>query len=113
VARIVASDYLVSVDTNRYSVPFGLIGETVEVKRQGEHLHILYQGEVVATHARLTGKHQLCVLPEHGPGPIARNARLRYSSASAPRSVDNAEVEVRDLSVYEQLLERVGLEVMP
>ena len=44
---------------------------------------------------------------------IARNARLRYSSASAPRSVDNAEVEVRDLSVYEQLLERVGLEVMP
>lgn len=113
VARIVASDYLVSVDTNRYSVPFGLIGETVEVKRQGEHLHILYQGEVVATHARLTGKHQLCVLPEHGPGAIARNARLRYSSASAPRSVDNAEVEVRDLSVYEQLLERVGLEVMP
>lgn len=115
VARIVASDYLVSVDTNHYSVPFGLIGETVEVKRQGEHLHILYQGEEVATHARLTGKHQLCVLPEHGPGAIARNARLRYSSAgaSAPRGVDNAEVEVRDLSVYEQLLERVGLEVMP
>lgn len=46
---------------------------------------------------------------------IARNARLRYSSdgTSAPRGVDNAEVEVRDLSVYEQLLERVGLEVMP
>ena len=36
-----------------------------------------------------------------------RNARLRYSStgASARRGVDNAEVEVRDLSVYEQLLE--------
>jgi hypothetical protein len=79
VARIVASDYLVSVDTNRYLVPFGLIGEIVEVKRQGEHLHILYQGEVVATHARLTGKHQLCVLPEQGPGAIARNARLRYT----------------------------------
>ena len=49
-----------------------------------------------------------------GPG-LSRAMRLRYSSdgASAPRGVDNAEVEVRDLSVYEQLLEGVGLEVMP
>jgi hypothetical protein len=83
VARIVASGYLVSVDTNRYWVPFGLIGETVEVKRQGEHRHILYQGEVAATHARPTGKHQLCLLPEHGPGLSRGNARLRYSSAGA------------------------------
>jgi hypothetical protein len=93
VARIVASDYLVSIDTNRYSVPFRLIGETVEVKRQGEDLHSV-SGRSGGHHARLTGQHQLCVLPEHGPGVIARNARLRYSSidADAYQGVESPEV---------------------
>jgi len=31
--RIVADDWLVSVDTNRYSVPFTLVGEPVEIHR--------------------------------------------------------------------------------
>lgn len=115
VARIVASDYLVSVDTNRYSVPCRLIGESVEVKRQGEQLHILHRGEVVARHPLLPGKHQFRILPEHGPGAITRNARSRYSSvaAGAQRGANNPEVEVRDLGIYEQLLERTGQEVRP
>jgi hypothetical protein len=33
--RMVAEDYLVSVDTNRYSVPFTLIGQPVEIHRRG------------------------------------------------------------------------------
>jgi hypothetical protein len=32
-SRTVATDYLVSFETNRYSVPFRLIGETVQVQR--------------------------------------------------------------------------------
>ncbi|MDF0666211.1 MAG: hypothetical protein P0119_09070 [Nitrospira sp.] len=35
VSRIVAEDYLVSLATNRYSVPFRLIGQRVEVQRRG------------------------------------------------------------------------------
>jgi hypothetical protein len=33
--RVVADDWLVSIDGNRYSVPFMLIGKTVQVVRQG------------------------------------------------------------------------------
>ena len=37
-ARIVAEDYLVSFETNRYSVPFTLIGQPVEVLRRDGQL---------------------------------------------------------------------------
>src|SRR5215470_11100569 len=47
-SRIVADDYLVAVDTNRYSVPFTLIGRVVEVVRRGDELRVLHRGAVVA-----------------------------------------------------------------
>ena len=78
--RVVATDYLVSVDTNRYSVPFTLIGQPMEVLRRDGHLEMRHRGQVVATHPVLGGRHQLRILPDHGPGPIARNARARYST---------------------------------
>ena len=48
--RIVASDYLVSVDTNRYSVPFTLIGQSIEVRRSNGWLEMRHRGEVIARH---------------------------------------------------------------
>lgn len=102
--RVVAADYLVSVDTNRYSVPFPLIGQTVEVQRQGATLEIRHRGEIVARHAELPGKHQVRILPEHGPGAIARITRQRRSTAGPattdPRAV-GTDVEIRDLTVYD------------
>ncbi len=56
----------------------------------------------------LAGRHQLSIEPEHGPGAAARNARQRYGTATAPAqsSVQHDDwVEVRDLSIYEQMLE--------
>jgi transposase len=105
--RVVAGDWLVSIDGNRYSVPFGLIGKTVQVVREGGHWVIRHRGAVVADHAVLAGRAQLSVRPEHGPGAAARNARQRFSPPNAPaRALDAArEVEVRDLAVYEQLAE--------
>jgi transposase len=104
--RVVATDDLVSIDTNRYSVPFPLIGQTVEVQRHGATLEITHRGAVVARHAELTGKHQVRILPEHGPGAIARITRQRRSSlgpaATDPRAV-GTEVEVRDLTVYDAI----------
>jgi transposase len=88
--RVVAEDYLVTLDTNRYSVPFGLIGQTVEVQRRDGELQIFHRGSLVATHGELTGRHQMRILPEHGPGPT---------------SVD---VEERALEVYETLCLRGG-----
>jgi hypothetical protein len=57
----------------------------------------------------LAGRHQLHVLPQHGPGAAARNARKRFSDLSAP-SIDPGShrlhaVQVRDPAVYDALLE--------
>jgi transposase len=107
VPRIVADDYLVSFETNRYSVPFTLIGQTVEVHRQDGQLQIFHRGQLVVTHALLPGQHQLHILPEHGPGAIARTARQRASTpAAAGLRPQYPEVEIRDLAIYETLISR-------
>jgi hypothetical protein len=99
--RIVAEDYLVSFETNRYSVPFGLIGQEVEVRRRGAQLEVHHHGTLVATHTWLSGKYQVVILPEHGPGPIARTQRRLQSTPAPPRARVAADVEVRDLAWYD------------
>ena len=106
--RVVADDWLVSLEGNRYSVPFGLIGKTVQVVREGGAWVMRYRGRVVAEHAVLAGRARLSVLHEHGPGAAARNARQRYAEPpelplTVPGVEAGREVEVRDLAVYEQL----------
>jgi len=113
-ARVVADDWLVSIDTNRYSVPWRLIGATVEVVRVGECWQISHRGELVAEHPVLAGRHQLRVDPAHGPGAVARNGRKRFSAVAWQAAATGSDtgtvlplpvVEVRDLAVYEQMLE--------
>lgn len=101
--RIVAEDYLVSFETNRYSVPFRLIGQEVEVRRHRGALEVRHRGAVVTTHPILSGKYQVAILPEHGPGPIARaQRRLRSTPAPpTPTAPTPTEVEVRDLAWYD------------
>ncbi|MCC5870215.1 MAG: IS21 family transposase [Gammaproteobacteria bacterium] len=105
VSRVVADDYLVAYDTNRYSVPFQLIGQRVELLPRDQRLEIHHRGGLVATHRLCNGRHQLTILPEHGPGAIARNAR-RHVAGRRPGEREMAqrgEVEIRDLAIYEQL----------
>jgi transposase len=108
--RVVASDFLVSCDTNRYSVPFRFIGRIVEVHRREGRLVIRSQGQVIAEHAELPGRHQLCVLPEHGPGAVARTTRQPHLQAveRAARAWSLPTVEVRDLAVYEACAQAGG-----
>jgi transposase len=103
--RLVAEDWLVSVDTNRYSVPFALIGQGLEVQRRAGILRFLHRGTLVAEHPELAGRHQLRILPEHGPGAIARTARSRRSTAPThgPLRVEPT-VEIRDLALYDALV---------
>jgi hypothetical protein len=106
--RVVASDWLVSIESNRYSVPWQLIGKTVQVVRVGSQWQISHRGKAVVTHEVLAGKHQLSVLPEHGPGPAVRNARTRYAPPAAtgirPDTESFDTVQVRDLSLYDELV---------
>lgn len=113
-SRIVASDYLVSFRSNRYSVPFQLIGQTVEIQVRDGQLTIHHRGRCVAEHPLLTGQYQLRILPEHGPGAIARNTRQRFALAGATSIPPyESDVEVRDLLLYEQLTEPSVTEVTP
>jgi transposase len=106
--RKVAEDWLVSIDANRYSVPFALIGKTVQVSREADRWVIRHAGRIVAEHEVLAGRYQLSVKPEHGPGALPRNQRQRFAAAGtrAAAADPNAEreVQIRDLDVYEQLL---------
>jgi Transposase and inactivated derivatives len=103
--RTVADDYLVSVDTNRYSVPFILIGQSVEVVRRAGQLLIFHRHALVAEHAELQGRHQLRILPEHGPGASARTARRLRSTRPAWSTARPSlpDVEIRDLALYDAL----------
>jgi transposase len=108
--RVVAEDWLVSIDANRYSVPCTLIGRTVQVVREGGAWVIRHRGEVVARHEVLAGRAQLSVDAAHAPAARHKSASLT-PVPTTPRPVTapdigahvGQEVEVRDLSVYEQL----------
>lgn len=109
--RVVADDFLVNLDTNRYSVPFRFIGRTVEVQRHEGRILIRHQGQVVAEHVELPGRYQVQVIPAHGPGAIARNARqprLRAVDRPPHRAMDTLTVEVRDLTIYEACAQAGG-----
>lgn len=64
----VAPDYHVTVDYIRYSVPFRLIGEQVDVRLSDSRVTVMSGGGAVAEHARLRGrKGQYSTLVEHMP----------------------------------------------
>ncbi len=99
-----------SLDTNRYSVPFRLIGRTVEVQRREGRVVIRYQGQVVAEHEEFRGRHQVRLLPEHGPGAVARNPRqARRQGVERPVSPWTIPVvDVRDLAIYDACAQAGG-----
>ncbi len=109
--RVVADDFLVSLDTNRYSVPFRFIGRTVEVQRKEGRVLIRSQGQLIAEHPELAGRHQLRVVPEHGPGAVARTTRQPrlYAVERPVHPWTMPAVEIRDLAVYEACAQAGGL----
>jgi transposase len=107
--RVVATDYLVTVGTNRYSVPFTLIGETVTVTRRAGQLLFAHHGQLVAAHREADGRFEVHVLPEHGPGASARTTRQRRSTPGLPTLAAYPDVERRDLATYDALCEIGGV----
>ena len=70
--RRVTGDCRIELDTNRYSVPYRLVGRTVEVQLEADELTVRYRGEVVATHAVATGRHVIVEDPAHLDGLLRR-----------------------------------------
>ncbi len=73
--RRVQSDACVEVDTNAYSVPWRLIGETVRVEVTGEHVRVFYAGEEHARHPYVPGRRQRVLDRQHLAGIVGVTPR--------------------------------------
>lgn len=62
----VGSDYLVSDGKNKYSVPFDLIGEKVDIRLTSSTVEVFYHGSRVAAHMRKTAAQREPIInPDH------------------------------------------------
>ena len=85
--RRVSLDARVQVETNRYSVPWELAGQLVATEVEGDHLTVSWQGQIVARHRLLPGRHQDLVDPSHLEGLIRRTYPAQ-DSEGVVRSLD-------------------------
>lgn len=70
---------LVSDGQNKYSVPFDLIGEQVQIRLTKNTVKVFFKGDRIASHQRLAGfKTQPIIKPEHMPEKHWRY--LRYNA---------------------------------
>ena len=99
--RRVQSDCCIEVDTNAYSVPWRLIGETVRVVIAGGRVRIEHGGQEVAVHPECGGRRQRLIEASHftGMSPVSLQR-----SAPPPPEAPPATALLRPLAVYEQLI---------
>ena len=60
-------DYHVELERRYYSVPYALVGKTVELRIAARAIEVLYQGQRVAAHLKGTYKGQFTTEPSHRP----------------------------------------------
>jgi transposase len=98
--RRVHADACIELETNRYSVPWRLIGETVTVL-VNDQVRALHAGQEVAVHTRLAGQRRASIQREHLIGIVGSDPRPR------PRTVEIAPTAspelLRSLHEYEAL----------
>lgn len=105
--RIIPNDALVCYKTNRYSVPWPLVGKEAVLEEAGERLRIHSEGRLVADHPLLGGRWQQNVIPGHYEGILRPRPKREEPKPSPLVSLwarTDQEVEVRDLASYEALL---------
>jgi transposase len=100
--RRVHQDATVEVDTNAYSVPWRLIGETVEVVIAGARVSIRHAGREIASHGETSGRRQRVMTGAHLAGIISRPQSTPSEPVALPGALAEAEL-LRPLSEYEQV----------
>ena len=100
--RRVQADCAVEVDGNSYSVPWRLIGESVQVVVADGRVRIVHGGAEVAVHAETTGRRQRILDPAHFHGVAGV---VRPVCAVEPAAVVLPEPALlRPLAEYEQVV---------
>jgi transposase len=107
-SRRVHTDACIELDTNRYSVPWKLIGETITVVVAERQVRVQYAGQEVAVHAQHSGRrvnviersHLVGIVGAHAVGVtwLARPNAAVNAIAAAPAEL------LRPLSEYETAL---------
>lgn len=107
--RKVPCDALVSIAASRYSVPVRYVGETVTVHESATHYEIFHDSTLIARHEK-AARHSVVMEPEHYRGLI-RAGKLPCPATPPqwdPAYLRLGEVAVRDLSLYEAIVEQGG-----
>lgn len=101
--RYVAKDCMVSFETNRYSVPLRFVGKPVEVQAWNDRILLFHEGLLIVSHPRCEGKYQAQIDKEHYSGIFYREElpSVRMLAFDHRQIKDSEEVEVRDLSFYD------------
>jgi transposase len=106
--RRVHTDACIELDTNRYSVPWKLIGESVTVIVAERQVRVLYAGQDVASHAQNAGRRTSIIERSHLAGIVGAHmvgvswlARPSTGSAAPP---DAPAELLRPLAEYETAL---------
>jgi transposase len=84
-SRVVPSDFHVAYDSNRYSVPWTLVGMTVTLRINPQLIRIFYNERLIAHHIRSFLKNQVFTNESHREGLIDRkpgNSREGWQLAS-------------------------------
>ena len=84
----VSLDARVQIETNRYSVPWGLAGQTVTLRIQEDSLEVTWRDRVVARHHLHPGRHQEVVDPSHLEG-LFRRTYPAQETEGVVRSLDD------------------------
>jgi transposase len=93
-------DHYVRLDGNDYSVDPAVIGRRVEITADLHRVRVACDGRLAADHERCWARHQTISDPAHLEAAKALRAVRRLAAVPGPR---DAEVEQRDLSVYDRL----------
>jgi transposase len=96
--RRVQADCAIALDGNNYSVPWRLIGESVQVMVYGGQVRISHAGQEVAVHAETAGRRHRIVDPTHfhGVAGVARPVGGALPASTAPPAL------LRPLAEYER-----------
>ncbi len=83
----------VRFDTNRYSVPPAFVRRTISLSADDQHVRLLDGPNVIVSHSRNWGRHQVIELPEHRAA-ILENKR----HAAAPKGRDRLRAEIPNIT---------------
>ena len=104
ITRIIPQDAQVVYKTNRYSVPWKLVGQEAVLEECGERLAIFVDGHLAADHPLLGGRWQQSLVAGHYEG-ILESIKPKVKEPALVRvsmwTKADQDVQVRDLASYE------------